>query len=184
MDIYTRIFSLLSRHTVPKLGPEGPRAFFLALLVTKWMRGFPLSRLIVDRLTHSKEDRSTASIIRAVMEDVEQIARFEAPKGLNCYSDLLRFYLRSSARVDLAEQIPDLSLLLEFGVSQQTQLALIGCGLSRTSAIALSEIIAANDLGESQVREWVRANDSLWKESDLPTLVKKEIATVVLAKNQ
>lgn len=182
VTIYTRIFSLLSRHTSPKLGPEGPRAFSLAILVTRWMRGFPLSRLIVDRLGRP-HTQSTASIIRSVMEDVEQIARFEAPKGLNCYSDLLRFHLTSAGRSDLVQQIPNLSLLLEFGVSQQTQLALIGCGLSRTSAIALSEIIAADDLTEEGILEWLRLNNQLWRQSDLPALVKKEIRTTILAED-
>jgi hypothetical protein len=68
-------------------------------------------------------------------------------------------------------------------VSQQTQLALIGCGLSRTSAIALSEIIAADDLTEEGILEWLRLNNQLWRQSDLPALVKKEIRTTILAED-
>jgi hypothetical protein len=180
--IYTRIFSFLARHTNPKLGPEGKRAFMLALLVTRWMRGFPLSRLISDRLKRAGEGASTATVIRSVMEDVEQVARFEAPKGLNCYRDLLQFHLRESGRPELIAEIPDVAILLEFGVSQQTQLALIGLGLSRTSAIALSEIIAADDLTAEKIMEWLRDNSSLWRESDMPALVKKEVEAVFLAR--
>ncbi|MEI9974859.1 MAG: hypothetical protein WDO73_24095 [Ignavibacteriota bacterium] len=75
-----------------------------------------------------------------------------------------------------------MAILLEFGVSQQTQLALIGLGLSRTSAIALSEIIAADDLTAEKIMEWLRDNSSLWRESDMPALVKKEVEAVFLAR--
>jgi hypothetical protein len=180
-QIYARIFSLLARHTSPKLGPEGKRAFMLALLVTRWMRGFPLSRLISDRLRRTGDGVSTASVIRAVMDDVEQIARFEAPKGLNCYRDILQFHLRESGRPELIGEIPDVAILLEFGVSQQTQLALIGLGLSRTSAISLSEIIAADDLTAEKVVQWLQENARLWRESNMPALVKKEIESAFLA---
>ena len=115
------------------------------------------------------------------MEEVEQIARFEAPKGINCYRDLLRFHLRECGRPELIEEIPDVAILLEFGVSQQTQLALIGLGLSRTSTISLSEIIAADQLSAEMVMEWLRVNGRLWRESDLPALVKKEVDSVFLA---
>jgi hypothetical protein len=178
VDIYARIFGLLARHTAPKLGPEGARSFVLALLVTRRMRGYPLARLIGDRLRRKKANQSTASVIRAVMEDVEQIARFGAPKALNCYRDLLQFHLHERGRSDLIAQIPDLAILLEFGVSQQTQISLIGLGLSRTSAISLSEIIAADALTGTGVLGWLSDNGRLWRESDLPALVKKEIESV------
>jgi hypothetical protein len=47
----------------------------------------------------------------------------------------------------------------------------------------LSEIIAADDLTEEGILEWLRLNNQLWRQSDLPALVKKEIRTTILAED-
>jgi hypothetical protein len=113
------------------------------------------------------------------MNEVEQIARFEAPRGLSCYCDVLRQHLRETEREDLLEQLPLFNVFLELGVNQQTQIALIGIGLSRTSTIAVSELIAADSLSESQVLQWLEKNRELWSHSALPALVKREIERVL-----
>jgi hypothetical protein len=176
--VYTKIFGRLCKRACPKLGPEGGRAFMLALLVTRWMSGFPLSRLIDDRLKRSGADKA-ASEIRNVMNDVEQIARFEAPRGLSCYCDVLRQYLREINREDLVDRIPPFNIFLELGVCMQTQISLIGVGLSRTSSISLSEIITEDNLTEAQVIQWLRENDDFWRNYQFPLLVKKEIELVL-----
>ncbi|WP_239014058.1 hypothetical protein [Archangium violaceum] len=175
--VYAGIFGRLCRRACPKLGPEGPRAFMLALLVTRWMSGFPLSRLIDDRLKRKGDDKAAAEI-RNVMNDVEQIARFEAPRGLSAYCDVLRQFLREVEREDLIERIPPFNVFLELGVSLQTQIALIGVGLSRTSSVALSEIITEDKLTEPQVLQWLRDNEELWRNFPLPSLVKTEVERV------
>jgi hypothetical protein len=110
---------------------------------------------------------------------VEQIARFEAPRSLACYRDVLEVHLAEIGRSDLIEQLPDLGVLLELGVSQQTQVSLIGLGLTRTAAVMLADLITADDLTERGALEWIIANRALWFESDLPALVKREIEAVV-----
>lgn len=180
--IYAGIFSRLCKRACPNLGPEGGRAFMLALLVTRWMRGFPLARLIQDRIDYvaKKRKRSDDAIeIRAVMNEVEQIARFEAPRGLSCYCDVLRQHLREVEREDLLNQLPLFSIFLELGVNQQTQISLIGIGLSRTSTIAISELITADWLTESQVLQWLESNREFWSHASLPALVKREIEQVL-----
>lgn len=180
--VYAGIFGRLCRRACPNLGPEGGRAFMLALLVTRWMRGFPLARLIQDRidyLTKKSKPAVEAVEIRTVMNEVEQIARFEAPRGLSCYCDVLRQHLREIEREELLEQLPLFNVFLELGVNQQTQIALIGIGLSRTSTIAVSELIAADSLTESQVLQWLEKNKELWSHSALPALVKREIERVL-----
>jgi len=154
----------------------------LALLVTRWMRGFPLSRLIQDRidyLTRKGKPTQEAVEIRTVMNDVEQIARFEAPRGLSCYCDVLQQHLHEIQRDDLTEQLPLFNVFLELGVSQQTQIALIGVGLSRSSTIAVSELITADSLTEPQVLQWLTNNKELWNRASLPVLVKKEIERIL-----
>ena len=120
------------------------------------MRGHSLARIIGSRIKYLKDknrEYDLAGTIRSVMDDVEQIARFTAPRYLSCYIDLLRLHLEQQGRSDLASQMPDVNLWLEFGASQQTQLSMMGLGLSRTSAIALSEFIVDDKLSETAVIE-------------------------------
>ncbi|HJV36707.1 DEAD/DEAH box helicase [Geomonas sp.] len=182
---YTRIFVRLARLMTPRLGPTPGRSAMLALTVVQWMRGFPLARLIAGRIDYCERNKrpyKTPEVIRSVMEEVEQIARFEAPRALAVYRDLLQLHLTALGRQDLVERMPDLSVLLELGVSHLTQVSLIGIGLSRTSAITLSDLIAADQLTETQVLAWVEENRAVWSEADLPALVKREIQHVLTAR--
>lgn len=186
-QVYAGIFGRLSRRVRPNLGPEGGRAFMLALIVTHWMRGFPLSRLIDERLKYLKKKGKPVDVateIRNVMNEVEQIARFEAPKGLSCYCDVLQQYLEEIGREDLIDQLPQFNLFLELGVNQQTQISLIGLGMSRTSAIAVSEFISSDSLTEPQTLAWLHTNIDVWKNFPLPGLVRKEIALVLAQHGQ
>jgi hypothetical protein len=114
------------------------------------------------------------------MQDIEEFARFHGPKYLACYVDILRVHLELIGRNDLSERLLELNVLLEFGVSHTTQLSLIGLGLSRSSVIALSELITADSLEESACLDWLEQND--WMAKDMPRLVKCEIQDVLLRK--
>lgn len=155
------------------------RQWSLAMLVTNWMRGHPLARLISSRIAYyeKKEAVNVAAMIRSVMDDVEQVARFEAPKYLACYLDVLKFHFQQSGLLETAVEMPDLTMMLELGVSRDTELSLMGLGLSRTSAIALSSFIVADDLGREAATSWLLERNI--QELDLPVLVKEEITEVV-----
>jgi DEAD/DEAH box helicase/Helicase conserved C-terminal domain len=171
---YARAFALSSDELGGDFGASG-RQFQLALLITQWMRGYPLARLIAERIryleSHEREYK-LPNEIRGVMQDVEQVARFQAPKYLACYSDVLTIHLRQQD-VGEAPQMPDISMMLELGVSRMTEVSLMALGLSRTSAVALSEFIVADDLGREDAAQWVMANRTLW--AGLPALVRREI---------
>ena len=182
VESYVRIFARCAQTIAPTLGIVSTRHFSLALLVAHWMRGYPLSRLILDRINALRKKRSEVNVaetIRSVMVDVEQIARFQAPRLMACYRDLLQFVLIEKGRQDLIKEYPDLSLLLEYGVAQQTQISLVTAGLSRTSTIALSELIASDSLSQDEVRNWLLENVRIWQESDLSPLVKREIQRLI-----
>lgn len=177
----TRVFGRLSKRACPELGPP-QRGYTLAILVTQWMRGYPLSRLIDERIKYLSRDGKTvdeSAAIRGVMDEVEQIARFAAPRGLSCYSDVLGQHLRDVGRDDLREGLPQFNVLLELGVGQQTQIALMGLGLSRTATIAISEMITADELTEIQALNWLVDNEELWRNFSMPALVKREIERVI-----
>ncbi|HEX6666529.1 MAG TPA: DEAD/DEAH box helicase [Solirubrobacterales bacterium] len=158
----------------------GGRLWAVAMLVTHWMRGYPLARLIAERITYYEgRDGAVklASLIRSTMDDVEQIARFEAPKYLACYLDVLTLHLGQTGKSELADEMPDLTMMLELGVSRQTELSLMALGLSRTTAVALSELITADDLDREGVLAWL--SEQKLAELDLASLIKLEISTIL-----
>lgn len=176
---YAKILNRVNRHLGNIFGGE-KRSFQLALLIVNWMRGFPLAQIIKSRESFYEkrgDNIPLSTIIRDTMADVEEYARFKAPKYLACYVDILRVYLEQSNRMDLIERLLDLNILLEFGVSQTTQLSLMGLGLSRSSSIAISEFITDDSLKEVECLNWLRENN--WMTEDMPELIKREI-TILL----
>jgi hypothetical protein len=176
-ETYVRALGLCNLELGSDFGTP-PRQYALALLITNWMRGYPLARLIASRLAWLQRNNRPHKLpneIRGVMRDVEQVARFQAPKYLACYADVLALHLRQRGDKQLSEP-PDISMMLELGVSRITEVSLMALGLSRTSAVALSEFIVADDLGRQQVTDWVNANRNVLQ--SLPALVQREIEGV------
>ncbi|HAW29475.1 MAG TPA: DEAD/DEAH box helicase [Planctomycetaceae bacterium] len=182
VQIFNNIFSRINSHLAPVFAPAS-RTFALAILVVDWMRGLPLSRIIGSRISYfekKKRDYNLASTIRSVMDDVEQVARFAAPRYLSCYIDILKYHLQQIERLDLVDEVPDVNIWLEFGASQQTQLSMMGLGLSRTTAIALSEFILDDNLSEDAVIQRIAllSIESL----GLPLAIQREVQTLVQKK--
>ncbi len=175
-ETYVRALGLCNQELGSDFGTP-PRQFALALLITNWMRGYPLARLIASRLAWLQRNNRPHKLpveIRDVMRDVEQVARFQAPKYLACYTDVLALHMQQ--RGEQLPELPDISMMLELGVSRITEVSLMALGLSRTSAVALSEFIVADDLSRQQVTDWVNANHDVLK--GLPALVQREIEGV------
>lgn len=150
VESYTRVVGLTSTYLS---GDPQQLNFSRAILVVHWMRGYPLARLIAEAWRYwSTRNRRLAQVIRDTMRDVEEYARFRFAKYSSCYIDVLRFHLEEIGRSELAARIPRLNVWLEFGTAIQTQLSLIGLGLSRTSAIELSQLIADDNLDVPGVR--------------------------------
>lgn len=179
VDVYTSVFGRIAGELNAALGPPGSRSYALSLLVTRWMRGFPVARLISDRIRYERErgKENVPGVIRAVLNDVEQIARFEAPRSLACYIDLLKFHLNTIGLSELTTEFPDFNLMLELGVSRPSQISLIGLGLSRTSTVMLSEIITDDNLDEHGALGWLR--EGAWQTLSLPELVRLEVENVL-----
>ncbi len=180
LSSYVAAFTRISDHLSTKLGFTSKQAYVRALLVVRWVRGFQLARLITDRIGYEKKkgkDVNESSLIREVMKDVEEIARYQAPRLLSCYNDLLISYFESIGRDDLADEVTDISVYLELGVNQKTQISLMGLGMSRTAAVMLSELIPDENLETADCIDWLQKN--FWQKDDLPTLVRHEIEIVI-----
>ncbi|MEJ1240584.1 DEAD/DEAH box helicase [Chryseolinea sp. T2] len=156
--------------------------FKQAILVVCWMRGMSVRR-IIDARHKAVPDEDIHTTIRTVLQDIESIARYKAPKFLSCYNDILRIHLERIGRSDLVDEIQDISLFLEMGVNTKTELSLINLGLSRTSSVELKEYISDDSLDEQQCLAWIRDSGNDWQSKDLPALVKREISRVVSIHN-
>jgi len=174
LSAYSRAIALVNEHLGGNWGVQA-RQTQLAMLIINWMRGLPLARIIASRIAFeaTRGQENTPKFIRDTMTDVEQIARFQAPKYLACYQDLLRFYATSLGgplpqRLDL-----DVSMMLELGVSRVTEVSLMSLGLSRTTTTALAELIIQDDMTPAEAQRWLKEQtlDAL----DLPSLVRREI---------
>lgn len=175
VDNLIAIFTRMSKYLEAPLG-AGASAYANAKLVAQWMRGYPLHRIIDGQIKYWKRSnprKGETAIIRETLERVETIARFQAPKYLHAYLDILRLVLEERNHKDLLPTTDEFWLYLEFGVSKRTQLSLMSLGLSRSSAIALSDFIPQSDLTESECVQWFL--DNHWDEFDLPRLTEIEI---------
>lgn len=177
---YASVFTRISGKLSTKLGLTPSQAYVRALLVVRWVRGFQLARLITDRIKYEKRKNSLkgiqtneSSIIRDVMKDVEEIARYQAPRLISCYNDLLISFFENINREDLSKEVVDITVYLELGVNQKTQISLMGLGLSRTASVLLSELIPDENLEIIECVRWLMENS--WQKEILPALVRNEI---------
>lgn len=173
---YIRFLNRISKYLSgdhPALNP------YYAILVQNWMQGYPLPRIINGNIKYWKKQatkKSTATVIRNTMRDVEEFARFRFAKYSSCYIDILRFFFRSSGQEKYLSSIPDLAIWLEFGVSKQTQISLMGIGLSRQTAIAISELIADENMQRDDVVQWLKNQE--FYDSSISMIMLAEIEKV------
>ncbi|GMA29578.1 DEAD/DEAH box helicase [Arenivirga flava] len=154
------------------------RHYGLALLFTDWMRGRPLSMLIASRiswLNRTGKDYKLPAVIRDVLADVETYARFMGPRYLACYSDVVTSIWPP---VSPDEEIPDISMMMELGVSRVTELSMMSIGVSRTSAVVLSEYIVDDGLNPQECVEWLLSRDL--SALGLPSLIEDELGRILL----
>lgn len=141
-------------------------SFPRAITIVSWMKGYSLAAIISmkidyneEQIKKNKKSKKLDTLIRETMDEIENFVRFEFAKYSSCYLDILSYYFHTIERNDLIDKIPKLNLWLEFGVSSQTQISFISLGLSRNTAISLSEIIANDKLIRSEALNWLKSND-------------------------
>jgi hypothetical protein len=150
-----------------------------AVLILNWMRGHSLNRLIIDAIRFNREEaiksnkkeKSVHTIIRDTMKEVEEFARFKAPKFISCYADILKIFLAEQNQLSLYPTDYPFDLFLEFGVMSKTLLSLIGIGLSRMTAIEIGNVILSSDLDKEACLNWLHAN---LMAKDIAEFAKKE----------
>lgn len=175
VDGYIRTFSRMYNRLTNDFGNNRGYIFREALITVHWMQGRPIKRIIEERRKHFPASENINATIRNVLRDIESVARFKAPKFISCYNDILKHFFQTIDNNELAEEIEDVTLLLEMGVNTATHLSLMNLGLSRTSAVEIKEYITADDLTEQECINWFNMPNNNWRSRDLPEIVKREI---------
>ena len=168
MHIIGRISSNLTGDP-PKLN------MYRSVLITNWLRGYGLARIISDNIKWHKKNhtgKSTAAIIRDTMRDIEEYARFRFLKYTTCYIDILKYYLALKNHNELLEKIPQLNLWLEFGASKTTQISLMSMGFTRTAALEFSDLMVDENFNKKQCIQWFHSNNI--HAMDLPAAIIAE----------
>lgn len=176
-DSYLRLVDRINRIMTGVTNSK--RAAYQSSLVLNWMKGRPLSLLIQDSINYYKRKnhrKNIDAICREVMEEIENFVRFRFVKDTNCYIDILKYYLKQIGRAELIDTIPDLSMWLEFGVCEETQISLLTLGFSRQAAIDITELIPNCNYGKDDCIKWLLELDV--KNSDLSNNVKEEIERI------
>ncbi|MDM1329698.1 DEAD/DEAH box helicase [Acinetobacter indicus] len=179
---YRGILERIKNNLTYNLGFNNSQQNFYNSLILQWMWGFSVSRIINERITFLLEKNGTVKsdvVIRDILDGIERIARFNAPKYIGCYNDVLNIYLRDNNRFDLIKDHSDFYSFLEMGVSNQTQLSLIALGLSRSSALRLSRIIDAPNCSKREILIWLEANLASHRE-EINKILIKEIDNVLV----
>ncbi|WIK83479.1 DEAD/DEAH box helicase [Pseudoglutamicibacter albus] len=173
-DEYKTALDYVAEHLGGSFEPES-RRLSLARLIVHWMRGVPLS-VIIDNRARWRRDQglevSYPGLIRKVMADVEDIARFEAPRYLSCYADVV-----AQAAGELGRQIDadavDIEMMLELGVPRPTDMSFISVGLSRATTRAIAEFVLDPSLSPAQCTAWIENVDV--EQLELPAFAAREI---------
>jgi hypothetical protein len=144
------------------------------------MKGYPLARIINENyryLSKKKPETKLGTVIRDTMSEVEDYVRFRFAKYSSCYTDILKYFIEKEHKY-LLESIPEINIWIEYGVSQRTQISLIELGLSRPTAISLSEQIGNKNLSKKECRDWL-LSDSNTEFLELPQIMLDEIELLV-----
>ena len=182
---YNKILTFINDHLRSNLAPAGvsgaKRLWQLAYLTVDWMRGRPLSMLIRTRERISGSGNGAGdklpALIRGVMADVEEYARFKIPRFLRCYLGVLVVHAGEANLGELVRDLPDLELWLELGVSVKTALSLMELGLSRTTAVEIFESMTNTEMSPIGALTWLREHDM--ETLDIPAIMKEEIRRVL-----
>ncbi|MGQ4496646.1 DEAD/DEAH box helicase, partial [Dermabacteraceae bacterium P13101] len=173
-DEYKIALDYVAEYLGGSFEPESRRQS-LARLIVHWMRGVPLSVIIDNRARWRRDQGQEVSypvLIRQVMADVEDIARFEAPRYLSCYAGVVAQAAGELGR-HLDVDAVDIEMMLELGVPRPTDMSFISVGLSRATTRAIAEFVLDPSLSPAACTAWIENVDV--EQLELPAFAAREI---------
>ncbi|WP_459175659.1 DEAD/DEAH box helicase [Ewingella americana] len=126
-------------------------AKLISVMAHQWMTSHSIKSMINYKIRSSHElsdlinrgefadkiRRKTSSLIRDVLNTLENQVRYNLVRYLKIYRETLVYVLISKGEKDKAEKVENISAYLEFGSCNPTELSLMSLGLSRSTALYL-----------------------------------------------
>ncbi|MCA6968444.1 DEAD/DEAH box helicase [Pectobacterium carotovorum] len=126
-------------------------AKLISVMAHQWMTSHSLKSMINYKIrsSHDLSDlinrgesvdkirRKTSSLIRDVLNTLENQVRYNLVRYLKIYRETLIYVLVSKGEKDKADKVENISAYLEFGSCNPTELSLMSLGLSRSTALFL-----------------------------------------------
>jgi len=126
-------------------------AKLISTLAHQWMTSRPLKSMIDykinrykllngildDELNNPKGKKKISSLIRDVLNTLENQVRYNLVRYLKVYREVLIHVLIEAGMKDKAEKVENISAYLEFGSCNSIELNLMSLGISRSTAIVL-----------------------------------------------
>lgn len=131
---------------------------YWAPLALRWMRGEPLPLIIEEAIKYHKsqgKNRSSRTVIREVLTDVESSLRFKYVNMLGCYNAVLKAALTDTGHASHIAKVPALALYLELGAASQTMIHFISLGLSRHTSNILAGLTINRDMDLASAKKFL-----------------------------
>ena len=170
---YSFILSLITDNFSLNLSKKQQKR--LVTLALKWMKGYPLWKIIDEALQNNENGRGEARIIRDTMMAIEEDIRFKFLSYMTCYTDLLGYYIDQSIQEKEAGLFPDVCLWLELGVSRPVQILLMQLGLSRSTSIELTKVLDKNIQSKEDCIKELKLKLNELREKKLPKAMYREV---------
>ena len=148
----------------------------LGYMAVDWMKGKPYPQIIKEMQSY-RPKMSIPTLVREVMDIIENTLRFKCVEYTRCYIDLIAYAFSECGLVDKIGSIPSIPLYLEIGASSGTMVNLVGLGFSRTTAGLLNETAANHAMDRSECIKWLLKEP--WEGADLPRVCLREINGVL-----
>lgn len=173
IDIFTECFEW-------ELSPSYKN--LISFLAYNWMWGKPLGELLGKRVNFVRErnpDKKASTIIREYLDILDQDIRFKMVKYFSAYNDILKYCLtQKDINLDKVE-IEPYHIYLEFGSCKKEALSIMAMGLSRFTALHLSNALNATPLEASDIDEYFKKINSIdVRNLEMPSLCKQEILNI------
>src|SRR5690606_21281973 len=94
LNSYCTILGIINETLAPGVFGVERYVYACALISVEWMKGASLPRLIDNYRGRPRAPTNSPwpKDIRYVMQQVETVARFQVPRLVSCYMDVLRFH--------------------------------------------------------------------------------------------
>jgi hypothetical protein len=127
---------------------------YWSALTLRWVQGETLRELIKHELGYkasergsSLDDAEIARLIRELLRDINNIARFQLIRDLSAYADLASLCLHGNAWEEESEASKICSWL-EFGTAEPLVVSLMDRGITRSTAITVSQRLKGTEVNE------------------------------------